>query len=279
MTSFDEREFWSWAERDLAGPIDHTVPHSARVWNRLLGGKDYYEADELAAEQCSARFPAMGGTVRRLRAFTARAVRFLAGEAGVRQFLDVGAGLPFDGPVHEVAQGAAPGCRIVYADNDPLVVTYGQALLTSPPPGRSDTISADLNDPAALLDAAERAGLDFTRPVAVLLMSVLGHIGDPARDDDREARSVVTALTSALPPGGWLAVGDLAGPNPALRGAMDSYNVTGAAPYHVRSPFQLACFLEDLDLAGPVLAPGPSRQPSPDPGRLCPAWGGLGRKR
>jgi hypothetical protein len=279
VTSSGEREFWAWAERDLAGPIDATVPHSSRVWNALLDGKDHYEADELAAEQCAARFPAMPGTVRRLRAFTARTVRFLAGEAGIRQFLDIGTGLPFRDPVHEVAQGAAPGCQIVYADNDPLVVRFGQALLTSAPPGRSDTVSADLNDPAALLAAAERAGLDFTRPVAVLLMSVLGHIGTPARDDDREARSVVTALTSALPPGGWLAVGDLAGPSPALRDAMDCYNVTGAAPYHVRSPFQLACFLEDLDLAGPVLAPGLSRQPGPDAVRLCPAWGGLGRKR
>jgi hypothetical protein len=276
---FDEREFWARAERDLAGPVDYTVPQSARVWNCLLGGKDYYEADELAADECSARFPAMAGTVRRLRAFTARAARFLAGEAGVRQFLDIGAGLPFRDPVHEVAQGAAPGCRVVYADNDPLVVTFGQALLTSPPPGRSFTVDADLNDPARLLAAAEQAGLDFTRPAAVLLMSVLGHIGDPVRDDDQAARSVVMALKSALPPGSWLAVGDLAGPNPGLRDAMACYNASGAAPYHVRSPFQLACFLEDLDLAGPVLAPGLSRRASPNPGRLCPAWGGLGRKR
>jgi hypothetical protein len=279
VTPSEEREFWARAERDLAGPIDYTVPHSARVWNCLLGGKDYYEADELAAEECGARFPAMAGTVRRLRAFTARAVRFLAGEAGVRQFLDVGAGLPFDEPVHEVAQGAAPACRIVYADNDPLVVTFGQALLTSAPPGRSDTIDADLNDPASLLAAAGQAGLDFTRPVAILLTSVLGHIGVPARDDDREARSVVAALTSALPPGGWLAVGDLAGPSPALRDAMDSYNVTGAAPYHVRSTFQMASFLEDLDLGGPVLAPGWTWQASPGPGQMFRAWGGLGRKR
>jgi hypothetical protein len=274
---FEEREFWAWAEKDLAGPIDSTVPHSARVWNCLLGGKDFYETDELAAGQCSALFPAMAGTVRRLRAFTARSVRFLAGEAGIRQVLDIGAGLPFRDPVHEVAQGAVPECRIVYADNDPLVVTFGQALLTSPPPGRSDTINADLNDPAAVLDAAERAGLDFTRPVAILLMSVLGHIGDPARDDDQAARSVVAALTSALPPGGWLAAGDLAGPSPGLRDAMAAYNATGAAPYHVRSPFQLARFLEDLDLAGPVLAPDLGQQAGP--GWLRPVWGGLGRKR
>jgi len=274
---FDEREFWAWAERDLAGPIDPTVPHSARVWNCLLGGKDYYEADDLAAEQCSALFPAMADTVSRLRAFTARSVRFLAGEAGIRQVLDIGAGLPFHDPVHEVAQDAAPECRVVYADNDPLVVTFGQALLTSPRPGRSDTVNADLNDPAALLDAAERAGLDFTRPAAILLMSVLGHIGDPARDDDRAARSVVAALTSALPPGGWLAVGDLAGPSPGLDDAMACYNATGAAPYHVRSPFQLASFLEELDLAGPVLAPDQGQQAGP--GWLRPVWGGLGRKR
>jgi S-adenosyl methyltransferase len=271
-----ENEFWRQAERDLTGPVDATVPHSARVWNFWLGGKDWYEADQVAAAGCSALFPAMAGTAGRLRAYTSAAVRFLAGQAGVRQFLDIGAGLPFDGPVHQVAQRAAPGCRVVYADNDPLVVAFGRALLTSRPPGSSGCIDADLNDPAGLLSAAGMAGLDFTRPVAVLLMSVLGHIGDPARDDDRAARSVVAGLRSALPPGSWLAVGDLADMNPGLQAAMASYNATtGADPYRLRSPARLARFLDGLDLAGPALAPGWNCGPGLPP---CPAWGVLGRK-
>jgi hypothetical protein len=242
----------------------------------LAGGKDWYEADQTAAAGCGALFPGMAGTVGRLRAYTSRAVRFLAGQAGVRQFLGIGAGLPFAGPVHQVAQRAAPECRVVYADNDPLVVAYGRALLTSRPPGSSDCIDADLNDPARLLSAAVMAGLDFTRPVAVLLMSVLGHIGDPARDDDRAARSVVAGLRSALPPGSWLAVGDLADTSPGLRAAMAFYNAAGADPHRLRSPEQLACFLDGLDLAGPALGPGWNRGPGLSP--PCPAWGALGRK-
>ena len=274
---FDEKEFWRQAERDLAGPIDVTVPHSARVWNFWLAGKDFYEADQTAAAECSALFPGMADTVRRLRAYTSSVARFLAGQAGIRQFLDIGAGLPVDGPVHQVAQRGAPECRVVYADNDPLAVAYGRALLTSRPPGSSDCIDADLNDPAGLLSAAGQAGLDFTRPVAVMLMSVLGHIGDPARDDDRAARSALAGLRSALPPGSWLAVGDLADISPGLRAAMASYNASGANPYSLRSPAQLARFLDGLDLAGPALGPGWG--PRPGPGvPPHPAWGVLGRK-
>jgi hypothetical protein len=271
---FEEKEFWRQAERDLAGPVDGTVPHSARVWNFWLGGKDWYEADQTAVAEWS---PGMAGTVRRLRAYTSRAVRFLAGQAGIRQFLDIGVGLPFADPVHQVAQRAAPQCRVVYADSDPLVVAYGRALLTSRPPGSSDCIDADLNDPARLLSAAGMAGLDFTRPVAVMLMSVLGHIGDPARDDDRAARSVVAGLRSALPPGSWLVVGDLADLSSGLHAAMASYNATGADPYRLRVPAQLARFLDGLDLAGPALGPGWGTRPGPGlPPH--PVWGVLGRK-
>ncbi len=278
MTPSEDREFWSQAEKDLARrPIDDTVPHSARVWNYLLGGKDHYPADKLAGEECSARFPDMPGTVRRLRAFTWLAVRFLAGEAGVRQFLDIGVGLPPSHPVHEVAQDVAPECRVVYADNYPLAVAFGQALLTSRPPGSSDCINSDLNDPGRLLAAARQAGLDFTRPVAVLLTCVLGHIGDPALDDDRAALSVVAGLKSALPAGGWLAVGDLAATSPGLRAAMAGYHAGGADPYHVRSPHQLVRFLGGLDLAGPALTPAADRPTVSDLGP-CPAWGALGKK-
>lgn len=251
-----------------AGPADATVPHSARVWNCLLGGKDWDEADRAAAAELDARSPGTAGAVRRLRKYTARAVRFLAGQAGIRQFLDIGAGLPSEDAVHEVAQQAAPDCRVLYADTDPaMVLAYGRALLTSPRPGWSGCIDADLNKPARLLSAAG-AGLDFTRPAAVLLMSVLGHVGGPGLDDDREARSAVTGLMSELAPGSWLAVGDLAGISPALRTAVDLYNATGADPYSLRSPAQLARFTDGLDLAGPALGPGSA----------CPAWGVLGRK-
>jgi len=278
MTPAEDREFWAQAEEDLARrPIDDAVPHSARVWNFFLGGKDHYPADKLAGEECSARFPGMAGTVRRLRAFTWHAVRFLAGEAGVRQFLDIGVGLPPSYPVHQVAQDVAPECRVVYADNDPLAVASGQALLTSRPPGSSGCVNADLNDPGRLLAAARHAGLDFAKPVAVLLTCVLGHIGDPARDGDRAALSVVAGLRSALPAGGWLAVGDLAATSPGLCAAMAGYNAGGADPYHVRSPHQVLRFLSGLELAGPALTPAADRPPVTGLGP-CPAWGALGRK-
>jgi hypothetical protein len=268
---------WQQAEKDMAGEIDSTVPHSARVWDYWLGGKDHYPVDREAGDEALARFHGIADTVRQLRYFTARAVRYLAAEAGIRQFLDIGTGLPFRDPVHEIALRAAGDCRIAYADNDPLVLAFARALLTGPP-GAVTHIDADLNDPAGLL-AAARDWLDFTQPVAILLMSTLGHIGDPRQDDDEAGLLVTSQLRDALPSGGYLAVGDLV-TSPDLNAALGYYNATGAASYRVRSPRQFTRLFDGLDLAGGAVGPACRWRPEPSPFtvREVPAWGAVGGK-
>src|SRR5206468_5661711 len=144
---------------------------SARIWNYWLGGKDHYPVDRKVGDQIAEMFPDIVGLARADRAFLGRAVRYLVGEAGIRQFLDIGTGLPTADNTHEVAQRVAPECRIVYVDNDPLVLAHARALLTSSPAGACDHIDADLRDPAAILPAAART-LDLTRPTALMLIGV-----------------------------------------------------------------------------------------------------------
>ena len=260
-----------------ASKINPAVPQSARVWDCWLGGKDHYPADEQAADECFLRFPRIFDLARSCREFHVRMTRHLAA-AGIRQFLDIGPGLPArdDGNTHEVAQRVAPECRVVYADNDPLVVAFGQGLLTSSPPGRSDCISADLGDPGALL-AQARELLDFTKPVAIMATAVLGHIGDPGCGGDHAAREVARQLRQALPPGGCLAVCDLT-THPALNEALESYNGTGATPYRTRTRHQIARFLDGLQPARAGIAPEwPGWPPQDDcPLPELPAWGAAG---
>ena len=275
----DDRMFdWRQAERDMIGGIDCTVPHSARVWDYWLGGKDYYPVDQEAGDKFLAGFAGITDTVRQLRHFTARAVRYLAAEAGVRQFLDIGTGLPGRDPVHEIALSVAGDCRIAYADNDPLVLAFARALLTGPS-GTVTHIDADLGHPAGLL-AAARDRLDFTRPVAILLMSTLGHIGDPRKDGDEVGLLVTGQLKDALPPGGYLVIGDLVAA-PGLDAALDSYNGAGAAPYHARSPEQFTRLFGGLDLAAGAVGPACRWRPDPSPFTVIevPAWGAVGRAR
>jgi hypothetical protein len=269
---------WRQAEKDMAGEIDWTVPHSARVWDYWLGGKDYYEADQEAGDKFLAGFAGIRDAVRQLRYFTARAVRYLAAEAGVRQFLVIGTGLPFLDPVHEIALSVAGDCRIAYADNDPMVLAFARALLTGPS-GAVTCIDADLGHPAELL-AASRDWLDFTQPVAILLVSTLGHIGDPRQDDDEAGLLVTRQLKDALPPGGYLVIGDLVA-DPGLDAALDSYNATGAAPYRARSAEQFTRLLGGLDLDGGAVGPACRWRPEPSPFTVIevPAWGAAGRKR
>lgn len=228
--------------------IDTNVPHSARVWNYWLGGKDNYPVDREAGEQFLRVFPGMAQGARASRAFLARAVRYLAGEAGVRQFLDVGTGLPTADNTHEVAQAVVPQARIVYVDHDPLVLTHARALLTSTPEGSTNYVHADLREPEVILEAA-RKSLDFEKPVALMLMGVLGHV-----PDYEEARGLVRCLVEALPSGGYLVINDgtnvLSGANVE---AHDQYNESGAVPYVQRSPEELAGFFEGLEFVEPGL--------------------------
>ena len=228
--------------------IDTTVPHSARIWNYWLGGKDNYAVDRAAGDAYVNVFPGIVDVARAGRAFLARSVRYLAAEAGIRQFLDVGTGLPTADNTHEIAQRAAPESRIVYVDNDPLVLAHARALLTSTPEGTTDYIDADMRDPEALMRRAA-ASLDFDQPVALLLMGVMGHI-----PDDDEAQSIVQRLRAELSSGSYLAVYDgIAEVVEAFNEAQQGYDDTGAIPYKLRGPEQVARFFDGLEFVEPGL--------------------------
>jgi S-adenosyl methyltransferase len=230
--------------------IDTTIPHSARIWNYWLGGKDNYPVDQAAGDEYVTTFPGIVDIARQSRAFLARAVRYLAGEAGVRQFLDVGTGLPTVDNTHEVAQRVAPDARIVYVDNDPLVLVHAQALLTSTREGACHYIDADLREPGKILDAAA-ATLDFSRPVALMLMEILGHI-----PGDEEARAVVARLTAGLPPGSYLVIADGTSTITAeFEQAQQDYDDTGAVGYKLRGPGQIAGFFDGLEILEPGIVP------------------------
>jgi hypothetical protein len=180
--------------------IDTSKAHSARMYDYFLGGKNHFAADREAAANVLRNSPYARIIARENRAFLGRAVRYLAAEAGIRQFLDIGTGLPTTNSVHEVAQAVAPPSRVVYVDNDPLVLTHARALLTSAPEGRTAYIHADLRDPAAILsDPVIHDVLDFSQPIALMLVAILHFIPD----EDKPAEIIATLL-DALPPGSYL---------------------------------------------------------------------------
>jgi hypothetical protein len=279
MSNDDPSFPWNDAEKDLVAGIDTSVPVSARIWNYWLGGKDYYPVDKQAGDQYAQLFPGIFDLARASRYFIARVVRYCAGEAGIRQFLDIGTGLPSHDNTHEIAQRVAPDSRIVYVDNDPLVLSHARALLTSSRPGTTDYIKADLNDPDMIVDIA-RKKLDFTKPVAILLMQILGHIGDPSENDDLTARSIVDWLKAALPSGSYLAINEGI-EEPGANAALKQYNQTGAAQYRLRRPDQITRFFDGLELIEPGVVPIKDWRPDHSPfgnGSSVPALGGVARK-
>jgi hypothetical protein len=227
--------------------LDTSVAHSARVWNYWLGGKDNYEIDRVVAQELADTFPGIVDAARQERHFLFRAIRYLVAEAGVRQFLDIGTGLPTANNTHEIAQGMVPQARIVYVDNDPLVLVHARALLTSSPEGVTDYIEADVHDPDAILREAART-LDFTQPIGLLMLSILGHV--PDSDDPH---GIVSLLLDALPSGSYLALSDDTDTNAANVEATRIYNENpkSANPYYLRSPEQIARFFEGLELVEP----------------------------
>ncbi|MEU8801355.1 SAM-dependent methyltransferase [Spirillospora sp. NPDC048819] len=229
--------------------IDTTVPHSARVWNYLLGGKDNYEVDQRAAEQFRAMFPQIADIALADRAFLGRSVRYLAGEAGIRQFLDIGTGLPTMDNTHEVAQRVAPDSRIVYVDNDPLVLTHARALLRGSPEGACDYIHADLREPDGILEQAA-ATLDFGRPVAIMLLGIMHFV-----HDDGEARSLLGRLMDAVPSGSHLAIThatlDFDEGATAQAEAQEDWNEKSANPMVPRARDGIVRFFDGLELLEP----------------------------
>lgn len=239
--------------------IDSTVPQTARVWNYWLGGKDNYAVDRALGDEIAKAFPIIVDIARADRAVLNRAVRYLAGEAGVRQFLDVGTGLPTANNTHEVAQSVAPESRIVYVDYDPLVLVHARALLTSGPEGATDYIDADIRDTEKILREAART-LDFTKPVAVILSGILAHL--PTVE---EACVVVRRIMDALASGSYLVVVDGANTNPELNEVMKIWNENANPPYAMRSPEEIASYFEGLELVEPGLVDVTVWRPDPSP--------------
>ncbi|WJV50780.1 SAM-dependent methyltransferase [Streptomyces flavofungini] len=256
--------------------IDTSVPHSARIWNYWLGGKDNYPVDEAAGDAYSAVYPGIVTIARSSRAFLARNITYLVEEAGIRQFLDIGTGLPTVDNTHEVAQRLAPETRIVYADHDPMVLAHARALLTSTPEGATAYVDADLADPDRILAAAAET-LDFSRPTALILSNILGHIADY-----QQARTIVARLLDGLPSGSYLSVNDGSrGVDADYEQAQDAYNETGAVPYYLRPVDQIEAFFDGLELLDPGVVSVPFWRPAP--GSPAPVaigeHGGLALKR
>ncbi|MGW0841648.1 SAM-dependent methyltransferase [Streptomyces sp. NPDC002787] len=244
-------------DQEALSKIDTTVPHSARIWNYWMGGKDNYEVDRVAGDAYREIAPNIEAMARASRVYLIRTVTFVARECGIRQFLDIGTGLPTYDNTHQVAQKAAPESRIVYVDNDPLVLRHAQALLTSTPEGVTDYVDADLHDPDTILEAAGKI-LDLDKPVALMLMGILGHI-----QDYEEAKEIVRRLQAALPSGSYFVHYDSTDTDAELKRAQEGYDDTGAVPYVLRSPRQLHAYYEGLELLEPGIVSCPLWRPEP----------------
>ncbi|MFD7999247.1 SAM-dependent methyltransferase [Streptomyces mirabilis] len=244
-------------DQEALSKIDTTVPHSARIWNYWMGGKDNYEVDRIAGDAYREVAPNIETMARASREYLIRTVTFVAGELGIRQFLDIGTGLPSYDNTHQVAQRVASESRIVYVDNDPLVLRHAQALLTSTPEGVTNYIDADLHEPEKIVEAASRI-LDFDQPVALMLMGILGHI-----QDYEEAKSIVRTLQAALPSGSYFVHYDSTDTDAALKQAQQGYDDTGAVPYVLRSPEQITAYYEGLELIEPGIVSCPLWRPEP----------------
>jgi len=257
--------------------LDTTVAHSARIWNYLLGGKDNYAIDREVADQMAEAFPGIRDIARQQRQFLFRAIRYLVTEAGIRQFLDIGTGLPTANNTHEIAQGIVPQSRIVYVDNDPLVLVHARALLTSHPEGATDYIDADVRDPDKILREAAST-LDLTQPIAVIMLGVLGHL--PDSDHPHE---IVGQLVGGLPSGSYLVLNDGTDTDSVVLEATESsfQGPDSASPYYLRSREQITRFFDGLELVEPGMVPPPRWRPDPsarDDSAESVDYAGVGRK-
>jgi hypothetical protein len=256
--------------------INTGVPHPARVYDYFLGGKDNFEADRVAAEAGIAAFPKTAESARAARAFLRRVVQFLTTDVGIRQFLDIGTGLPSGENVHEVAQSIAPDARIVYVDNDPIVLRHAQALLTSTEEGVTAYLDADVRDPEEILKRAAKT-LDFTQPMALLLMGILHNVGD-----EFDPHNIVRTLANALPGGSYLVINHLtADIYPELTefaAALNERNLD--EPLVLRTRAKVTSFFDGLEIVEPGVVQISKWRPQSEleaaaAGAL---WGGVARK-
>jgi S-adenosyl methyltransferase len=260
---------------DMPG-IDTSTAHPARVYDYWLGGKDNFAADREAGEQALLAYPQLAEAVKSNRAFLARAVRYLTGEAGIRQFLDVGTGIPAADNTHQVAQHEAPDSRIVYVDNDPVVLLHARTLLTSTPAGKCDYIQADLRNPEEILSQAART-LDFSQPVALMLLAILQFIAD-----DENPTGLVSRLMAALPSGSYLVISHPTDDfNPNRQGeSIQRYNERVADQATLRGQDGTGRFFDGLTLVDPGVVAVAKWRPSSelDSARPSSMWSGVARK-
>jgi S-adenosyl methyltransferase len=245
---------WPHARADdaVSPGFDASTPNIARVYGYWLGGKDHFPADRQAAEDVMRLRPQVVAGARANRAFLARAVRFLAAECGIRQFLDIGAGLPIPDNTHEIAQQAAPDSKIVYVDNDQLVLVHARALLASTTPeGVCGYVDADLREPETILTKAAQT-LDFTQPAAILLLSVLHFVPDSA-----SPAQIVGALADALAPGSYLVISHLTADfaPEQVSAAVTAYNTEAPEPVIARTHAQVTALFGELPLVAPGVVP------------------------
>jgi SAM-dependent methyltransferase len=266
------------AARRIPPEINTNVPQSARVYDYWLGGKDHFPADRALGDAIAEALPTIRTQVRAQRAFLGRAVRYLAEEAGVRQFLDIGTGIPSAGNVHDVAQEIAPKSRVLYVDNDPIVLAHARALMSGTSQGSVAFIQADLREPEAILDDPAVAGtLDLAEPVGLVLIGVMHHL----RDDD-DPRRIVATLVDALAPGSYLVLSQSTPDfDPEAMGALAAASEQGGIPNVPRSLADTEAFFAGLELVEPGLAPMATWRPDPSAGmdpRSVYAYGGVARK-
>jgi O-methyltransferase involved in polyketide biosynthesis len=262
---------------ELPPEIDTSRPHPARMYDYYLGGKNHFAADRETAEKVLAAVPPVRTGARENRAFLGRAVRFLASEIGIRQFLDIGTGLPTVDNTHQVAQRIAPESRIVYVDNDPLVLAHAHALLTSTPEGTCDYIEADLRDPDSILRQAAKT-LDFSQPVAIMMLGIVNFVIDTA-----EAQRIVRQLTGALSTGSYLTISHPTtevDAEPMIQ-AVQFWNEQGSAPMTLRTREEVLSLFEGMDLVEPGVVTCSQWRPDPaEVGQITAVthFGGVARK-
>jgi trans-aconitate methyltransferase len=257
--------------------LDTSVPHIARVYDYWLGGKDNFTADRVVAERVIATLPEIRLSVRAQRAFLGRVVHYLAAEAGIRQFLDIGTGLPAANNTHEVAQRVAPQCRVVYVDNDPIVLLHARSLLASRPEGQTAYVDADLRDLGTILARATET-LDLGHPVAVMLLGVLHCV-----PDEDEPVTLVARLMEAMAPGSYLAISHPASDvaTEQMATSMRAYNDQAPVPLTARSHAEVSRFFAGLDLVEPgvvQLHRWRAGTGAPGTARDLPNYGALARK-
>lgn len=235
-------------ENETIAHLQPDVPHAARIWNYWMGGKDNFAADRAAGDAVAQVYPEIVLMAKHSRQFLIRAVHHLAAEAGIRQFLDIGTGLPTMQNTHEVAQAVAPESQIVYVDNDPLVLVHARALLAEADgKGHTTHVDADYHDPDLILDEAAKL-LDFTQPIGVMFMGVLGY-----EPDLKVVAPIVNRVMDATPPGSYLVLWDGTNTTPAVVEGAERLAQSGGVPYILRSPDEIGSLFDGLELEEPGL--------------------------